>query len=284
MTRPWPAPTDTERTFHVVGDTHHGGGVAWGERRQGVFFDDISRPTVPEVEHRFQVGDFVNAGLPDEDAEALAYFAALPKAEQLWIAVGNHDMPQGVRTADEAAAAWGMPGQSYSVDMGFARALVICPALGGIIPADQLAWLGTEAAGTEQNCFVMSHWPMHNTVAIGDNTKEFTSLETAFYAKEDTDIRAALASHPNIKAWISGHTHTTPTETSLIVSETLNGRAFHHINASSVAYVGRVAEPYDFITSFYLTWLSDRIEVRFRNHGGVVWDGNSGSRLRTLMF
>lgn len=280
MTRRWPIPVRWDRTFHLVGDLHHGGGV-WNTRRKDVMREDIERVTFPQALARIQVGDFVNNGFPAEDTEGFAYMDSLSKSPVDYLVIGNHDFLE--RTRLQAAAAWGLGPGYYEVDFGFVRMLVLSPEQGGVLPAEQFAWMDDRLlAADPQPCFIVCHWPMFETVAMGDITKEFTTTESPFYMKGDAEIRAILTARPNAKAWISGHTHTSPGEDTLIVSETLAGRNFHHINCSAPAYVGRTSEPFDPLTTLPMTWLDDRIEVRFRNHGGVCYDGNLGVRVRTL--
>ena len=234
---------------------------------------DIERLGTPAL--HLQLGDMTEGGTDAQDTLALGFLDALPGP---WAtALGNHDILRNTRTARAWARAYGQSGPNFSVDLDFARVILIAPARGrqggdaGRLSRETLAFLDDQLAQGPDECWIACHWPLFRTV-MGDPRLHFTSAMEAFHAKPDSQIRAILARHPNARLWLSGHTHSPLSAPGLIKRVRLSGdRALVAINASALVGIGKRRNPRAPLCSLYLTKRRDRIEVRCRDHRAGRW-------------
>src|SRR3546814_11328951 len=72
--------------------------------------------------------------------------------------------------------------------------------------------------------FLMIRRPPRSTRT--DTLFPYTTLfRSVFHAKPRAEIEALLAAHPNVIAWIAGHTHTHPRNAGAVTSKTFGGHA-----------------------------------------------------------
>ena len=114
------AQPDWRRTLHCIGDLHAG---AITPARVDAVSRDLARLRAPAL--HLQIGDATERGSPREDELALAFLERLPGP---WaVALGNHDILRNARGVDDWARAYGQPSQNYTVDLDFARVIVVGP-------------------------------------------------------------------------------------------------------------------------------------------------------------
>jgi 3',5'-cyclic AMP phosphodiesterase CpdA len=275
------AEPDWPRTVHCLGDLHAG---AITDVRLGAVASDLAQLEAPAL--HLGVGDATEAGKPSEDVLALTFLDQLPGP---WTAVlGNHDIMRKVRSVEAWARVYGQPGQNFTVELGFARLIVIGPSRSrpggqsGRLSASTLSFLDRELARRGDDCWVACHWPLFRTV-MGNPKRHYTSAMSAFHAKPDDRIRAVLARHPNAKLWLSGHTHSPLSAPGLIKRAKLaDKRSIVAINGSALVGVGKRREARDPLCSLFLTHLPGRVEVRCRDHRAGAWRNVRGRRVVTV--
>ena len=275
------AEPDWPRTVHCLGDLHAG---AITDVRIGAVASDLAQLKAPAL--HLAVGDATEAGKPSEDVLALNFLDHLPGP---WAAVlGNHDIMREVRSVEAWARAYGQPGQNFTVELGFARLIVIGPSRSrpggesGRLSASTLSFLDRELARRGDDCWVACHWPLFHTV-MGNPKRHYTSAMSAFHAKPDDRIRAVLARHPNAKLWLSGHTHSPLSAPGLIKRAKLaHKRSIVAINGSALVGVGKRREARDPLCSLFITHLPDRVELRCRDHRAGAWRNVRGRRVVTV--
>lgn len=279
-TRAWPIPPG-DSTLHLIGDTHFG---AIGDTRKAKLLADLGNVLVGRVTAHLQVGDVTNNGLASEDTEALAWLNQLPGP---WhVAMGAHDIEGNIRTPAEWAAAYGLASQNHVVDLGFARLIVIgADSANNVMGAATLTWLDEQLDASTDPALIACHYPLYDTVG-GDISDSYLSTENAYYAKPDAELRTILADYPQAKAWLAGHTHSRLSNPGFVKAETVGGHVIASVNASSPWYQGRdTSLKHTPLQSVFVTYLGDRIEVRFRDHGGGTWVGRGdGVRIATVML
>lgn len=261
---------DWERTVHCIGDLHAG---AITERRMRLVSRDVAALDTPAL--HLQIGDATESGTASEDELALDFLGRLPGP---WVTVlGNHDILRNARTAGAWAKAYGRRSQNFTVDLGFARLIVVGPnrtdpgKRAGRLSPDTLEFLDRRLRKADGDCWVACHWPLFHTV-MGDPRLHFTSEMAAFHAKPDERIREVLLRHRNAKVWVSGHTHSPLSAPGLIRRTRLGPkRSIVAINASALVGIGRRRNPRAPLCSLFLTHRPGRIEVRCRDHRAGRW-------------
>jgi 3',5'-cyclic AMP phosphodiesterase CpdA len=263
------------RTVHCIGDLHAG---AITDVRINAVSRDIERLRAPAL--HLQVGDVTERGTPAEDRLALRFLERLPGP---WVtALGNHDILHNDRRAADWARAYRQQSQNFTVDLGFARLVVIGPnrsepgRRAGRLSAATLSFLDHQLASADKDCWVACHWPLFRTV-MGDPRLHFTSAMPAFHAKPDDRIREGLRRHPRAKLWISGHTHSPLSAPGLVKRVRLGpGRSIVAVNVSALVGIGKRRNPRAPLCSLYLTHRPGRIEIRCRDHRAGRWRNLSG--------
>lgn len=271
-----------------MGDIHAGAINATATRRDKAGADLLS-VMMPSVVAHVQTGDFTESGTGAHDTIALDWMAGISDAPWYNV-VGNHDIWGNIRSADAAAAAFGMPGKNYTADLGFAKLIVVGPDnLNGAdnttitLSAATLSWLNAElvAAGSTP-CLIACHAPLFETVGVGQGAAEYRSDENGFYVQPKTTIATLLADNPNAKAWLAGHTHSPINSPGFVTPVTVGGHVIASINSSSIYFQGRTIETHEPMHSVFVTYLGPTIEVRYRNHGAGIWDAANGVRVATV--
>ncbi len=272
------AAPDWERTVHCIGDLHAGAitGV-----RMAALSRDIDRLGTPAL--HLQIGDVTERGTEAQDKLALRFLEGLPGP---WVtALGNHDILGNGRTAAAWARAYGQPSHNFSVDLDFARLILIGPGRSepgkkaGRLSSATLAFLDRELAEGPEDCWIACHWPLFRTV-MGDPRLHFTSAMAAFHAKPDERIRELLARRRNARVWLSGHTHSPLSAPGLIKRVRLSrGHSIVAINTSALVGVGKRRNPRAPLCSLFLTQRQDGIEVRCRDHRAGNWRNIRGRRV-----
>jgi 3',5'-cyclic AMP phosphodiesterase CpdA len=267
-----------ERTVHCLGDLHAG---AITDARIDAVSRDIAGLRAPAL--HLQIGDVTEGGTRAQDELALRFLARMPAP---WVTVlGNHDVLHNERTVAAWARAYGQKSQNLSIDLDFARVIVIGPDTSepgrraGRLSDKTLAFLERELEAGPDQCWIACHWPLFRTV-MGDPRLHFTSTMAAFHAKPDGRIRELLAGHRNATLWLSGHTHSPLSAPGLIKRVRLAPRrAIVAINGSALVGIGRRRDPRAPLCSLYLTKRRDRIEVRARDHRRGAWRNIGGRRV-----
>lgn len=290
--RTWPIP-HPDRTVQFVGDLHI---QSQTETRKKLMRDDV---TATSVTPRVQVGDFTANSYAGEDAMGVDFFDSL--GGDWWAIAGNHDMVG--RTAADAAAAWGMPGKDFTVDLGFASLVCIGPDTDSLIyRQDTTDWMAAQlAARPDVPCIIVCHEAFYGTVGVApdDPPTKKSSFDLYFYVRgeaaiyETPDINgnrgeelwAVMEAHPNAKAWVSGHVHADLRADGIVKPVTMaDGRGFVHVNAGTI--LGSNKSWLDPLATPYISVLDDRLEVRWRDHGAHQWVGTGTDleRVYTVMF
>ncbi len=288
MTRQWPLP-DGGVTIHAIGDAHMGGANI-NDRKGKARLDMINSPMLPEIECHVQVGDLLDNAWPSfpgvfvqshQDA-AFAWLAGLTDAPK-HLVIGNHDL-WGRNDGDVIAAAYGMPSRNYSVELadGEVTLLSVNPkqmvngdnALIYLSTAD-LEWLNAAANAAPGRVVVTCHAPLAETVThdVGPDgvTNGFGTNAEPWHVGNRSGVEALLADQPKIDVWLAGHTHHHARDAGMVVGKVYGGHTVAAVNASALHYVGTSAEWTDPLMSAYLTVYEDRVDVRFRDHGGAQW-------------
>jgi len=272
---------DWKRTVHCLGDLHAG---AITRVRMEAVRRDIAQLAPPAL--HLQVGDATESGTEHEDELARAFLDRLPAD---WTsAVGNHDILHNRRTVADWSRAYGHRSQNFTVDLDFVRLIVIGPdrnepgRAAGRLSAKTLSFLARELERTDEDCWVVCHWPLLRTV-MGDPRLHFTSAMEAFHAKPDARIRELLARHRNAKVWLSGHTHSPLSAPGLIKRTRLAPkRSIVAVNASALVGIGKRRDPRAPLCSLYLTHRPGCLEVRCRDHRAGAWRNVRGRQIVEL--
>ena len=187
-------------------------------------------------------------------------------------------------TPEQAAIDLGLPARNYTVDMGEVLLVGWFPgdsyndANGAQASASALAWLDATLAAATKPCWIMCHFPLHDTVG-GDVVAQWVSTAWGFYASskvnsaDSADILAILDSRPNAELWLSGHTHSNINTPGLFGLHNTGTREIACVNASAIASVDKAQSPWSEIRSAYVTREEAGLEVRWRDNGGGNWIG-----------
>jgi 3',5'-cyclic AMP phosphodiesterase CpdA len=270
-----------KRTVHCLGDLHVGAIAHW---RLDAVRRDVGQLAAPAL--HLQIGDATDGGTEEQDETALRFLEALPAP---WVtALGNHDILRNKRTMAAWARVYGQESQTFSVDLDFARLILIGPnrtdpgKRAGRLSERTLAFLECELEEGPDDCWTACHYPLFHTV-MGDPRRHFTSAMAAFHAKPDDRIRELLARHRNARVWLSGHTHSPLSAPGFIKRARLaRGRSILAISTSALFGLGRRPSPRAPLCSLYLTHHPGRLEILARDHRAAAWRNIRGQRVLDL--
>jgi 3',5'-cyclic AMP phosphodiesterase CpdA len=275
-------PANWSRTIHGIGDLHAGGVEL---KRVSALLDDAKKLKKPAL--HLQIGDATQHGLPEEDVLARKWLRRLPARHHTIL--GNHDVMDDKRTPGQWAQAYGYASPNHVIDeLPFVRIICVAPdrdgkgEQSGTLSDATLAWMSTQLESAGRDCWIACHWPLKKTV-MGNPDTHYTSDMGSFYAKPDDKVRALLASHPNAKAWLSGHTHSPIRAPGLVTRAPLApNRSILAVNLSAIVFTGNKRHTQDPVRSIYLTHRPGEIEVRFRDHVKRQWMAVGGKRVVTV--
>lgn len=263
--------------LHLIGDLHYGAVSA--SRPQQILDDLPLRPAA-----HLQVGDLTDDGTAEQDTDALAFLNSLPAP--WYAACGDHDTLLDARTTAQWAAAYGMAGQNWTIDLSFCRVISLAADTSASKPtltATTISYLDTQLAGTTRPCLILCHYPLYNTVRTADPTTYYDSVQNFFYAQEPAALWTVLSTQSNAVAWISGHTHSPASEGDLVKQVRVGTRSMAAINCSSPYYTDKVLGEAagDPVVSLYLTLYQQRAVVQVRNHTSRAFAGSYTVSLET---
>lgn len=256
---------DPLTTFQVFGDLHVG---AISQTRLDAMTND--KPIAPLA--LVGAGDITQDGTALQDTPAIAWLDGMHS--DWYVINGGHDVK--TRTPAQFAAAYGMAGQNWVVDLGVCTLIGFGPDDASTVTASQVQidFLDAQltAAGASP-CVIIAHWPLFYS-HINTNTTDFYSSDVSpWYTLPDGPLRTILAKHANAKAWVSGHLHLPPSTTDFVKNEIIGDHRMALIAASSPYYtnktIGEAAT--EGIYSQYISVYADKIEVRTRNHLTRQW-------------
>jgi 3',5'-cyclic-AMP phosphodiesterase len=266
------------QTLSLVGDIHFGGNLA-------ARMDTAQRALQAmngSYALRVYLGDLTeNGGNATEWPNAAAWIAANanPGNAPYKAIAGNHDYIGGDTAATFASFIGYDP--SWTVDIGtdlrvvgFSPDTLLDPP--ATFSAGKLAWLEA-AVTTTRSVIICSHVPLKDSVNESGKTTPF------YQSHPHASLIAILAAHPNVRAWISGHTHSTLAATNLIMSYSVGPHRIAAINASAVSSTPTKPGTIDQGNhSLYLTVFPDRLEARFHNHKSGRWASVKDATVTTL--
>lgn len=276
----------------VVGDAHfESPGFPWSTRL-AICAADLSRMIGRAAIHAaVQVGDSTTQALPVEFDAYKAWAATISLPVPLRTIPGNHDLignnssgTPDLMTPAQWAATMGQPAKDTVVDVGDrVRLLLISPAADATtgqakvrrltVDAATIAWLDARIGETTRQCLVFFHAPLASTVGPLDGTA-FSSYDERWRAHHDSGagITDLIARHPNVVAWVSGHTHSRVDEVDVVKRVTHGSTTFAAVSAGSPAFWNPSAGPLiDPIITCVVTVLPYRVEVRYRDCGAHQW-------------
>ncbi len=142
------------------------------------------------------------------------------------------------------------------------------------LDATDLAWCDEKMDETHRQCVIFFHAPLFQTQGPLDGSA-FSSYDPAgrwvAHAGEYT-IEQMIAKHPNMVAWVSGHSHSHVDEYDVVKRMQYGDTVFAAINAASPSSANPDAgRQNNRIATCLITVLPDRIEVRYRDNGQSQW-------------
>jgi hypothetical protein len=285
--QPVPAYLESAVNLHLVSDVHCQADPT-ASLRIGKVLDDCDRMIGRQaIDAHVVMGDLMDQPVQSEADLWRAWRGTLEgnsHPRDVYACLGNHDVWDGRTdfpgnprwTPSLAATALGLPGASYTADLGEIKLIVLGMAEDQAtqtwtltIDAAGLAFLDTELGNTTKPCLVVFHGPLFETV---DGPPGWASYEPYIHAHPDPPLRQILDAHPNAVAWLSGHTHA-PIETPRAVGVVdLGSHKLATINVTGLWYTMLDVQPHDPLRGMLLSVLDEHtMEVRFRDHGAGVW-------------
>lgn len=225
------------------------------------------------------VGDIVEQrGVKSEYDYIQSFFGKLKK--ELWVINGNHEFlyedelssngrikpaSSEVRQQklDAFARFWQLPRRWYAKDLGGYHLIFLSTE--GPLPTQigetQLAWFEQElAAHRDQKTLIFFHGPLNHTLLTYHKS---VNTERSIAMPADK-IDAILADNPQIKLWISGHTHT-PCRNLSFANNEINFYNEHTCNIHNDCMDKKK------ITTNSIYLYPDHIEVRTFDHHKKCW-------------
>lgn len=278
------------RTILCVGDTHFGASnvaTRWAIAKPGLLKLPLAMAAAV-----IQVGDVTEATAHNQDANARTELQAIGVDRVIY---GNHDLvsPAPHRTGAQAAASINLnPGgaKDWILDLSFARLIGVTQPTHLVshilLDTAERDYIEDAAADTELPCIVFAHAPLYNTVLADGPAPAGYSSDNGYQLTPDAEIRAALDAHANIKALISGHTHSEIRRTGFVKRESVGTRHIAYVNASAIRGTSNPATLGDPIRCVAVTYTPDgRVEVRPRDlqtNAWLTWP-DTGQRVKAVM-
>lgn len=300
-TRPWPAPPRDGVTIQQLTDTHFGY-EPWSFQEADSSLGDFTSAMIEHTQAVIHTGDITDDGgqvspsTPAEDGIKQDSYALswLPKASRglpdLWC-TGNHDLRD--RTAGNTRVQWenvyGRKANTY-LDVPGMRFISLSPdscdrgtsPRGShdpwIIPQATLDWADSVIASAPDRVVLCNHYPL-------------VEMGAPDWPEPEDGMDALISDNPKVFAYLSGHMHWQPNDARVTQLLTVGNRQhFPAICATSLPFHppsvdggdAYIAGHYSSAWSTWHTFLDDRIEVRFRNHGARMWGGPGGLHVVTL--
>lgn len=276
----------------VIGDTHLGSAQeSWSYKA----LDDLNRMVGRgQVAAWLHAGDQTTTAVASELTSFKAWWAALNRGSAPSAFVpGNHDTLGNqlsgnvdVQTPEQWAtgmASLGVTARDYVVDVG-ANLRIVClspttsAGVGTVahtyrltVDAVTLAWADARINETSRRCIVMFHAPLYGTYGVNSSSTAWSSydLDWCAHSQDAYTIEQMIGSHPNVIAYVSGHTHSAMDQPDLVKRVQIGVATFAAISASSPLVLPTGSVPQ--IVSALMTVYPDRIEVRYRDHGAGQW-------------
>lgn len=271
----------------VLSDPHYGRAQADGASGGKESSPDLKLRAVEDVNSWEDVdlvavtGDIVaKYGSEEEYARAARFLRAIRKPKA--VIAGNHeymyaDAPEGGKLVrgtpqerslklDRFRRYLGVPELHYTVALGQYLLVFLSPDVtdGGFlteISSGQLAWLSdTLQAHPGSPTLIFFHAPLKGT--LDTYSEKINSPQRV--AQPEKAIHAVLMANPQVKAWVSGHTHTPPTQPSFLSDVNL--------------YHGRVVGIHNTDMNRKTIWTNsiflydDKIVIRTWNHAETRWE------------
>ncbi len=225
------------------------------------------------------VGDLcAEYGTESEYAAVRAFFAKLRKP--LFAIAGNHDFIYETPAGSGGGYMTGSPAsreaklQTFRTTFGLAEHYY-SKRVGGYLlvflstdhdtfatgmSEPQLAWLRAELARHRKTpTIIFFHGPLNGSQY---NFKRYVNRPHSI-AQPEEPLHDLITANPQVFLWISGHTHTPPTEESYASSI--------NVYAGQVANIHNTDMKHDTIWTNSLFLHSDRVEVRTFNHQEDTW-------------
>lgn len=226
------------------------------------------------------VGDIVEQrAVPKEYAYIRQFFGKLTR--KLWVINGNHeflykDSPKANDKPEMGDSAswkrkleyfrtfWQLPKRWYTKDVGRYH-LIFLSAEEGPLPTaigeEQMNWLADDlSAHQNMPTLIFFHGPLYKTLL--DYSKIINTER--FIAMPEDRLHPLLDANPQIRLWVSGHTHTPYTNASYAAVD------INQYNANTWDIHNDCMDRKEITTnSLYL--YEDRIEVRTFNHKRGQW-------------
>lgn len=268
------APEPAYHHLVILGDPHLPGNTLTAKEKVLAAIN-----TWADAEAVAAVGDICALyGTGEEYAAAKAYFGQLTKP--LFPIPGNHDYiyqtpPDGGGGYIPASGAaqqakldlfretFGLPELFYARRMGRYFLIFLATDHASFatgLSARQLQWLQTQlAANRTRPAIVFFHGPLNGTQY---NYKHYVNKPHSIAQPEEA-LRAIITANPQIFLWVSGHTHTPPTEPSYAAPVNLF--------ANQVTNIHNTDMKRDTIWTNSLFLYPDRVEIKTFNHSEQRW-------------
>lgn len=280
-------------TIAAIGDVHLVPGGEHDIRAEMVARDlhhMIGHTTIDAI---VQLGDQTTDASAPEFAKYVAWRATLPAGIPRGEVPGNHDIIGGnasgtpdLVTPSEWADIMGYAQKDNVVDVGRVRILLVSPAEDATtgeahnrrltIDPPTVQWIEDrcdEAADAGRQVVICFHAPLYGTVGPLDGSA-FSSYDERWHAHWDDGypLTGMIARHPNVAAWVAGHTHSRFWEEDVVCRRTYGDTTIAHVAVGSPAFWnpggGRGV---DRVVTALVTVRPDRVEVRYRDHGLHQW-------------
>lgn len=278
----------------LTSDTHTERPLKTNQHRAYKMLDDLNRMIGRAgILAWVHGGDSMGNATAAEYVDANGWLAALDRGgAPVVMTPGNHDLVGA--TGDPAAPYLYTPAQWAAAVAGTGRVTangyadvgtdlrVIAPVPAYPFPAGvatwrlmldatTLTWLDARLAETTRRCIIVFHAPLYRSVNYPDDTLNPSSDVAGWYADDTADARIAdvLTAHPNVIAWVSGHTHTPPHVNNIVRQMTFGATVLAAVSIGGPFLISDQPAPVS--TSALLTVYADRVEVRYRDHGAAQW-------------